>query len=71
MIKDFASLGRIKYRRWSTVYLADIQHLKQSGDQVDQKVWQAFMNRDFSCQKTNIPGTAIEDQWRIKEELKE
>ena len=33
MIKDFTSLDRIKYRRWSAVYLADMQHLKQSGDQ--------------------------------------
>ena len=37
----------------------DLQHLKQIGYQEDQKVWQAFMDGDFSCQKTNIPGTAI------------
>ena len=59
MIKDFSSLDRIKYRRWSAVYLADMHHLKESDDEEDQKVWQAFKNGDFSCQKSTIPGTAI------------
>ena len=59
MIKDFSSLDRIKYRRWSAVYLADMHHLKESEDVEDRKVWQAFKNGDFSCQKSNIPGTAI------------
>ena len=59
MIKDFSSLDCIKYRRWSAVYLADMYHLRESDNVEDQKVWKAFENGDFSCQKTNIPGTAI------------
>ena len=59
LIKDFSSLDRIKDRRWSAVYLADMHHLKESDDEEDQKVWQAFKNGDFSCQKSTIPGTAI------------
>ena len=59
MIKDFASLDRIKYRRWSAVYLADMHHLENSEDEEDRKVWQSFSNGDFSCQKSDIPGTAI------------
>ena len=59
MIKDFASLDRVKYRRWSAVYLAGMYHLKDSEDVEDQKVWQAFSKGDFSCQKSEIPGTAI------------
>ena len=59
MIKDFSSLDRIKYRGWSAVYLADMYHLRESDNVEDQKVWKAFENADFSCQKTNIPGTAI------------
>ena len=51
MIKDFASLNRIKYRRWSAVYLADMHHLENSEDEEDRKVWQSFSNGDFSCQK--------------------
>ena len=31
MIKDFSSLDRIKFRRWSAVYLADMHHLKEGG----------------------------------------
>ena len=59
MIKDFSSLDRIKYRRWSAVYLADMYHLRESDNVEDQKVWKAFENGDFSCQKTNISETAI------------
>ena len=59
MIKDFTSFDRIKYRRWSAVYLTDMFSLKDSDDLEDQKVWQAFSNGDFSCQKSAIPGTAI------------
>ena len=33
--------------------------LKDSYDLEDRKVWQAFSNSDFSCQKSAIPGTAI------------
>ena len=59
MIKDFTSFDRIKYRRWSAVYLTDMFSLKDSDDLEDRKVWQAFSNGDFSCQKSAIPGTAI------------
>ena len=59
IIKDFASLDRVKYRRWSAVYLVDMYHLKDSDDVDDQKVWQAFSKGDFSCQKSEIPVTAI------------
>ena len=59
LIKDFTSFDRIKYRRWSAVYLADMYHLRDSEDMEDQKVWQAFSKGDFSCQKSEIPGTAI------------
>ena len=59
MIKDFTSFDRIKYRRWSAVYLTDMFSLKDSNDLEDQKVWQAFSNGDFSCQRSVIPGTAI------------
>ena len=41
------------------MYLADMHHLKESKNVEDQKVWKAFENGDFSCQKTNTPGTAI------------
>ena len=57
LMKDFASLDRIKYRRWWAIYIADI--LQSSSDPEDKKVWDAFMAGDFSCQKTDIPGTAI------------
>ena len=59
MIKDFTSFDRIKYRRWSAVYLTDMLSLKDSDDLEDRKVWQAFSNGDFSYQKSVIPGTAI------------
>ena len=59
LIKDFTSFDRIKYRRWSAVYLTDMLHLKDSNDMEDRKVWQAFSDGDFSCQESEIPGTAI------------
>ena len=59
IIKDFTSFDRIKYRRWSAVYLTDMLSLKDNDDLEDRKVWQAFSNGDFSCQKFDIPGTAI------------
>jgi hypothetical protein len=34
-------------------------HLKDSNDIEDRKDWQAFSDGDFSCQKSEIPGTAI------------
>ena len=34
-------------------------HFKDSDDMEDRKVWQAFSDGDFSCQKSEIPGTAI------------
>ena len=59
MVKDFTSFDRIKYRRWSAVYLTDMFSLKDRDDLEDRKVWQAFSNGDFSCQRSVIPGTAI------------
>ena len=59
LIKDFTSFDRIKYRRWSAVYLADMYHLRDSEDMEDQKVWQAFSKGDFSCQKSEIPGRQL------------
>ena len=56
-MKDFASLDRIKYRRWWAVYIADMRHLQSSNDPEDKKVCDAFMAGDFSCQTTDIPGT--------------
>ena len=37
------------------VYIADMWHLEQD----DPAVWSAFLEGDFCCQKTEIPGTAI------------
>ena len=37
------------------VYIADMRHLEQD----DPAVWSAFLEGDFCCQKTDIPGTAI------------
>ena len=34
-------------------------HLKDSNGMEDRKVWQAFSDGDFSCQNSDIPGTAI------------
>ena len=59
LMKDFASLDRIKYRRWWSAYIANMRHLQSSSDPEDKKVWDAFMAGDFSCQKTDIPGTVI------------
>ena len=56
---ELMSLDRIKYRWWWAVYIADIRHLQSSSDPEDKKVSDAFMAGDFSCQKTDIPGTAI------------
>ena len=53
-----AAEERIRYRRWRAVYTADMRPLQSSSDPED-KVWDAFMAGDFSCQKTDIPGTAI------------
>ena len=58
-MKDFVSLDRIKYRRWWAVYIADMKHLRTSSDPEDRKIWNAFMAGDFSCQKSDIPGTSI------------
>ena len=35
MIKDFTLFDRIKYRRWSAVYLTDMFSLKNSNDLED------------------------------------
>ena len=34
-------------------------HLQISNDPEDKKVWDAFMDSDFSSQKSEIPGTSI------------
>ena len=36
-----------------------MRHLQSSSDPEDKNVWDVFMAGDFSCQKTDIPGTAI------------
>ena len=51
MIKDFSSLDRIKQRRWSAVYLADMHHLKESEDVENRKVWQAFKNYHLAAKR--------------------
>ena len=37
MIKGFSILDRIKYMRWSAVYLVDMYHLKESDDERIEK----------------------------------
>ena len=62
---------------WSAVYYADMHHLENSEDKEDQRVWQSFSNGDFSCQKSDNPGTAIgrdhteeQDNKKIKNRIK-
>ena len=54
LIPDLAAMNRLKYRRLMPVYIADMYHLRES----DPLVWNA-LDKDFSCQKSNVPGTAI------------
>ena len=60
----------IKYRRWSAVYFADMHYLESSEDEKDQKVWQSLSNGDFSCQKSDILGTAINPDHTGEQESK-
>ena len=55
IMADFVSMNRIKYRRMWAVYIADMVKLESE----DPEVWSSFMEGNFSCQKTGIPGTAI------------
>ena len=55
LIQDFCSMNRIKYRRMWTVYIADMRSLQTSSPEV----WEAFMDGDFSIQKSEISATAI------------
>lgn len=48
-------MNRIKYRRMWAVYLADMVQLEK--DEPD--IWKSFMEGNFSCQKSDIQGTAI------------
>ena len=48
-------MNRIKYRRMWAVYIADMRSLETSSPEV----WRAFMDGDFSIQKSDIPATAI------------
>ena len=55
LMQDFISMDRIKYRRMWAVYIADM--IKLETDEPD--VWESFMQGNFSCQKSKIPGTAL------------
>ena len=55
MMLNFSSIHRIKYRRMWSVYIVDMYDLQYRAPDV----WAVFMPGDFSCQKSNIPGTAI------------
>lgn len=52
---DFRSMNRMKCHRMCRVYIVDIYDPQHR----DPNVWAIFMRGDFSCQKTDIPGTAI------------
>ena len=45
----------MKYRRMWPVYIADMYDLQHRSPEV----WAAHKRGDFSCQKSDIPGTAI------------
>ena len=45
----------MKYRRMWPVYIADMYDLQHRSPEV----WAAYKRGDFSCQKSDIPGTAI------------
>ena len=55
LIQDFGSTNRIRYRRMWTVYIADMDSLETSSPEI----WEAFMDGDFSVQKSEIRATAI------------
>ena len=48
-------MNRMKCHRMCRVYIVDIYDPQHR----DPNVWAIFMRGDFSCQKTDIPGTAI------------
>ena len=54
-MQDLVSMNRIKYRRMWAVYLADMVQLEK--DEPD--IWKSFIEGNFSCQKSDIQGTAI------------
>ena len=55
LMQDFISMDCIKYRQMWAVYIADMIKLKT--DEPD--VCESFMQGNFSCQKSKIPGTAL------------
>ena len=55
LMQDMVSMNRIKYRRMWAVYLADMVQLEKD----DPDIWKSFMEGNFSCQKSDIQGTAI------------
>ena len=54
LIPDLAAMNRVKYRRMLPVYVAEMRRLREN----DEITCNALVNV-FSCQKSNIPGTAI------------
>ena len=48
-------MDRIKYRRMWAVYIADMIKLETD----EPNVWELFMQDYFNCQKSKIPGTAL------------
>ena len=55
MIPDFATMGYINYRQLSAKYITDMKHLECN----DRDTWDYFLERNFCCQKNDIPHTAI------------
>ena len=55
LMQDFVRMDRIKYRRVWAVYITDMVKLEMD----DPDIWNSFMEENFSCQKTDIPGTAL------------
>ena len=51
LIPDLAAMNRVKYRRMLPVYVAEMLHLREN----NEITWNALV-KDFSCQKSNIPG---------------
>ena len=48
-------MDQIKYGRIRAVYITDMVKLQTD----DPEVWESFMQGNFSCQKSQIPGTAL------------
>ena len=53
-------------RKTNTLYIADMYDLQHR----PPDVWAVFMRGDFSCQKSNIPGTAIGRDYAGEQENK-